>query len=517
MKLKLIALAIISNCISIAASAQTFTADFSEKYNMFTGFENAVQTDKGMLVVKHEYDKTKWFQEATLGSLLLMNNKMEILQELKIPFNYNRFLQINGLYKSNGIIFLLYSYKINRKDDTYHIAALKINNKDLSFGNETDLGEYASLYGNNTPDVDFRYSVDSSKYFLFTEAVQKRKNNKQFYFKVLNSDLSIVNEKTVEIPVESKYAVIKSTQLDKFGNVYVEHRVYDHAPNERIIDEDMKKSQYETVVTQYTKDGKTNNITPQPAGSILHTAMLMTDKSGLVYIAGSYKQEKNGRIRGVYLCTYDPSTSQLSIPKMSEIPSDVLALLDHDKLAKDHGGDPGLSSNFNPCRLSKRENGSIDLALEYNITTEYMSQNSVYTGSYSEAILSVNIAKDFTFTRIPKRQGSDRFRIEVSNYSFYAGNKLVFIYNDDKDNADRAISKAPDDITNFRKSVLMAAIVDEKGNLERRIVYNNNDDKYVPLVSDIKPLNDKAFLIKKLKTGSFLNVENTKVGVLSFN
>ena len=459
----------------------------------------------------------------TLLKLLLVNNKMGIIKEADVPLTNNKFMKIKGLFKANGTIVLVYAYKMGRNDKEYSIGAKTINEKDLSSGPEVNLGTYASRFAFDTPSFTFSYSVDSSRYFLFNEPMQKGKDAKQFYYKVLNNDLSVLQQRTIELNAESRYTSIRSTSMDKEANMYVEYRIYEkEVENDALLDEDGKIPGYQTFIKQYNKEGKEKELTPNLSGNFLHTAKLMADKKGGLNIAGTYKPEKKGRLKGVFYCSYDAASNQMSTLKMTDFPADLLELLDNDDVAKKSGKNAGISANFNPVAFAERGNGSIDFSLEYNKVEEYSAQsgkNSMasFHREISGAILNINIsnAGNMQFARIPKKQKADLGTANLSSYSFPAGNKLIFLYNDTDENANRDINKKPNDVENFRKSVLMAAIVDEKGNINRQIVYEHGDDKYVTIVQNIRQVTASSFFIIKRKTGAVINFENTKFGILT--
>ncbi len=525
MRSKFVFFLLFLSIVAYSLKAQQFQADFSDKYGMIPGVKNAVPAKDGWLVIKQSYDRTKLYQDVSILKLLLVNSKMEKLKEVEIPTTNNKFIHIEGLFKANGTIVLVYAHKLNRADKEYLIVAKKINETDLTTGPEINLGSYETKYGNNTPDFTFQYSIDSSKYFLFTEPIQKAKDNKQFHFKVLNNDLSIVNQKTIELDAQSRFVKINSTSMDNHANVYVEYRVYEKdVENDRFFDEDGKIPDYQSFIIKYSKDGKQLELTPNLDGNFLHTARLMADKNGQLHIAGTYKFEKKGRLKGVFYSSYDPASNKTTAVKMNEIPADILSLLDNDGFAKKDGKKVGISANFNPKSFLERGNGTFDFTLEYNSIEEGTSQGS--RGSIiidytfiSGAILNVNIAKNgnMQFVRIPKKQKSEGGWANLSNYSFSAGNKLIFLYNDNNDNAERDISKKPESVENFRKSALMAAVIDEKGNVNRQIVYEHSDDKFVSHVNSIKRASANSFFIVKRKTGSVLNIENSKFGILTIS
>lgn len=513
---------IFSIALNTSLHAQTFSVDFSEKIGMSFGTKNGVQAGDGWLMAKIIYDPTKLYQDVSNLSLELVNKKMETVKTVEVPVSSNKFLRLSGLYKTNGVTVILYAYKMNRADKEYSICGRKINELDLTFGPEINLGQYVTRFGNNTPNFVLKHSMDSSRYFLLTEAIQKDKEKKQFYLKVMNNDLSIHYQKTVELDAATKFVKIQSSTLDSYSNVYVEYRIYEkEVEDEELVDEDKKITEYQTVITQYKSNGSQQDVKLDLQGNFLHTARLMVDKTGKLHIGGTFKPGKRGRIKGIFFCSYDPITNKASSINKSEIPADIVALLDRDDVARKEGKDPGISANFNPTSFSERANGSLDFTLEHSKTvlrpvSALMDNSASLDKYYSNAILNINVSKTGTmqFTRIPKDQVSESDRTRLSHHSFYVGNKMIFLYNDNTGNAERDINKKPETTENFRKSALMAAVLNEKGDVTRQIIYEHGDDKYVSIISTIRPAAINALFITKMKTGAVLSFENTRFGIL---
>lgn len=523
----------------VSVFSQNFTSDFSEgKYDIKNYYSRrGIQTKMGQITLKENVRSYGGFIDIVAdekASIVVFNEKMEKVKETEVVFKNSKFINVKGLFQIKGKTILVYSYKNSKKDTEYSISAIKINETDISLGQEVELGKFPTQEGKAMPDFEMSYSFDSSKYLLFVEADQKKKEMKQFYFGVFNGDLIRQYEKNVELPIEKRYVVIDSRTLDKKGNLFIEVKQFEKEVKDRksIRDEEHGTPPYTTTIKQYSPDGKVmDEIALKLGEKYLHSSsLLFNNKSDKINIAGTYKTNIKGRVTGIFNCDYDPVSKTVTGTKMSEIPDDLLNLFDKEQIASTNKKDPGISGNFRAKRFSYRENGTIDYALEYDrcveVTTANMSGTTV-TGGVSSyyaydcmSILNVNIdaAGKMIFTRIPKAQSDDNSHAYISHYSFYSGSKLIFLYNDDKDNFERDINKAPDNINmykNSRKSVLMAAIVDEKGNLERKIVYEHKEDKYVTLTDNLYMIAPNKILCVRSKTGSFLaDIQHSKVGLI---
>ena len=535
MKKQLLSVFICLSMTVIHAGAQTFKYDFSKSMATAIPNLNAIPVDDGWIIMQKKSGGRLYSMEIVV-ELVRYNKKMEKIKSVIIPLKEQKFVVLKGLYGAKGECNLIYGYKEKKADDILLLSGIRINPADLSVKGEVSLGsvstsgKYSIFTGNGGYDeisFAFNYSIDSSKFYLLTYPQQKKKDAKQFGFAILNSDLSKVYERSIELDVQSRYVEIESTTLDNEDNFYVQRRTIPTEDATSYIDkDDLKYAPEETILTHYTKDAASGKDIPldQPGKYVYETKMTLKKATHKLEIVGTYKATQKGRITGILFCQYDPVTKKISEMKSSPIPGNVLDLLEIDKVAKSSGKDQGLSLAFTVAELTYRPNGSVDCMLEFqNAEERYItSSNGATGGSYfkffSNSILNVNISGNgnMIFTRIPKKQKIEDYSSYTSFYSFYRGNQLILIYNDDKKNVDRDLSKAPDEVQpDRRSSVLMAAIIDEKGALRREIIYEHNDDDYVTVPQFSRTISGNNILLTKIKTGKVFEWEATKVGVLN--
>jgi hypothetical protein len=121
---------------------------------------------------------------------------------------------------------------------------------------------------------------------------------------------------------------------------------------------------------------------------------------------------------------------------------------------------------------------------------------TTYTYYYGD-IVNTNISENgkAIFTRIPKNQIQVNSTLFVGFYPIVYKDKLVFLYNDDKDNVDRDIAKKPDDVRNFKRSIFMATTVDAKGNLSRQQVYSHLEEDYITIPRKIRKITEFEYLV----------------------
>jgi hypothetical protein len=208
---------------------------------------------------------------------------------------------------------------------------------------------------------------------------------------------------------------------------------------------------------------------------------------------------------------------------MEAFPPDMIDLVKKDKQGSNKEKDPGLSGYFSLKDVVIREDGTMDYLLEFyrmDVITTY-SQNTYRTYTvynYGDIIdVMVNPAKPSQFVRLPKWQ-------QTTSTSLYSGfkaltikNKLVIFYNDDRDNVERELEKRPEEMTNFKKSVLAMAVIDQKSNLVRSAVYDHRDMNLTTCINVSQKLaNDKIGLYAQRNGGLFSSAKDM-IGLLEIN
>ena len=150
-----------------------------------------------------------------------------------------------------------------------------------------------------------------------------------------------------------------------------------------------------------------------------------------------------------------------------------------------------------------RSNGSVDLISEYyrlDIVTNFNASTNITTTDYRYTygdIVNTNISADgkAVFTRIPKNQKLTNSNIFLGYFPIIFGDKLVLLYNDDKDNVERDMERKPDDVVNFKRSIFLAATIDAKGNVSRQSIYSHLDEDYITVPTSLAKISDTKYLV----------------------
>jgi hypothetical protein len=502
-------------------SAQTISYQISESEKGGKNFDYSVNTKNGFLVLKT--DRSRAFmslKEKIETTLLLVDKELNTIQEVPFVVPDADYIGIHGLKKLGEKSYFFYNKRL-KKSNEVSFCGMLIDETDITKSKEIVMGTFQ--YDKNTPSFQLKVALDSSSYLLFVEPDQKKHDNKNFYFAVYDMDLNKIWDKNVEMTTESRFIDIYGITCKKQEKVFISYKHYTNEVNRESIvgDDGSRIPSYKANVLVYKKDIETpSNIHINLGGKFVHSSDIIFNQiTNKVSIIGMYKNKNNGHVNGVYYSEMDAETNELSKVKNTPFPQTMVELIKKDGFASKKESDPGLFIPYVALDPIIRENGSIDYLLEYKLLTIVTYNNgktsyTVYRYKYGTAIDAHFQNETVTFTRIPKYQMEDNDNSFLSFYPLLFGNKLILLYNDDKDNAEKDLSKSPDAISNFKKSVLMAASIDENNQLSRDIIMDVRDsDDYVTKIPKIQKIDNNTLIFTQAKAKVMST--KTRFGTLS--
>jgi hypothetical protein len=488
--------------------AQSFNVTWGDKSRLNKTFDDAVKVDGGKsIVLKKEFSGGGMFSSVkTKISFLLIDANSESLLEKEYEVEEKN-TYYKGLEKYGNSVFFTYQV-YDKETKLTTLYADKLDQKTLKTIEKINIGSYESDSKSDQAVIKLQLSQDSSKILLLVEAPERKKENRKFYFSVLNTELKKIWSKEVELPFTQKYIYLIKSSISDEGKVYVSVKNYDKEVSKESVKENGSKvPSYVYKILVYSQNAKDKEIILSMGENFVHQSILSFNKnSGIVSIGGLYKQKVNGKINGVFYASLDAKTDVISNQKLIPFDTEILTKIDKDGFASDKDKDPGLDKYYEIVHVAKRPNGSIDIISEYRYFSETWVQpqrgSSYYVYRYQYGtIINTNIDKQgkAIFTRVPKNQ---KFLIRDMTFDAFLGffpfiykDNLVLLFNDDKDNIERDLEKKPDDIMKYKNSVLAAATIDVKGGLTRQAVLSNDDEDYICLPSRFSKIDADNILI----------------------
>ena len=494
--------------LSLASStntlqAQKFSLAWSDNTKLKYDFDDAVQLDNGNFIVLKSTYGTGMLGKAKPArlSLILVSKSMEEIKESPLEIDAERFIPM-GFQKFGKNIFFLYQLYDKEVKQT-SVNALRINEKSLGTDAQIALGSFESDNSRDQAEPSIKISEDSSKVLLFVAPPFRKKENEKFFLGVFDNNLKNLWKREVELDVNQKFVGVYDQDLTNDGKVYVAAKFYDKEVTRESVKEDGEKVPsytYKMLVYESAKS-KIKDIVFNLDNNYVQGTKLTYNKRGSITVAGLYKTKFSGRITGAFYAEIDPKTSTVSKPKLVPFTEEFLAQVDVDNFASVKGNNPGLYNGFRITHILNRDNGSVDLVSEYyrlvvSIVNDGRTMTTNYTYYYGD-IVNTNISENgkAIFTRIPKNQIQVNSTLFVGFYPIVYKDKLVFLYNDDKDNVERDLAKKPDDVRNFKRSIFMATTVDAKGNLSRQQVYSHLEEDYITIPRTIRRITNSEYLV----------------------
>jgi hypothetical protein len=502
--MKLIQLVLALVCLSAftTVTAQNFDVKWSVQEKLKNDYDDAIPLDNGNMIVHKTIFKAGFMSSKPPKNFLnIVDKNMETLVEYELEVEEKN-AYMKGFEKYGNNIFFIYN-AYDKETKTTSIYALKIDPKTAQPNSKIVMGTYQSDSREDQADLTYKLSADSTKVLFFVEGPERRKENKKYYIGVFNTDLKKIWNKEVELPILEKFVSIYDQDITNDGKVYVAIKHYDKEVTRQTVREDGNKvPSYVYKLLAYSSDKKEGKeINFNLNNNFIQGTKLIYDKNNAITVAGLYKRKHNGNLNGVFYAAIDPASNTVTNPKMVDFDAEIIRLIDKDNFGSDKDSDPGLYSNFRINYILNRNNGSVDLISEYyelRIITTYSKYGSRtdYHYQYGD-IVNTNIDKNgkATFTRIPKNQKFVNSNIFLGYSAFAYKDKLVLLFNDDKDNVDRDLEKKPDDVMKFKQSVFVAATIDAKGGLSRQAIFSNDDEDYITLPRRTTRVNENKFLI----------------------
>lgn len=504
---------------------------FSQKFNVSWGdnaklkydYEDAVPLNNGNLIVlKFKAGKRTIFGGSAeiQPILVLVDKNMETLKENELSIE-DKNASFKGFEKYGENVFFIYE-SYSREDKTTSVHALKINEKTLATSNQITLGTYSSDSRSDQAEPSYKLSLDSSKVLLFVEGPDRKKENKKFFIGVFDTNLKSIWKKEIELPIGDRFASIYDQDVTNDGKVIVAIKHYDkEVTRQTVRDDGAKIPSYTYKLFVYdASNAKGKEIVFNLNNQYIQGTKLTYNNNNSITVAGLYKRKYNGRINGAFYTTLDPNTSEIKNPTMVTFPDDLIEMVDKDGFGSDSQKDPGLSNNFRILHIMNRTNGTVDLIAEYyrlDIVTSYNPNTRTTTTQYRYTfgdIVNTNIDKNgkAIFTRVPKNQKLTNSTVFLGYYPLVHNDKLVLLYNDDRDNVERDLSKKPDDVVNFKRSIFMASTIDAKGNISRQSIYDHRDEDYITVPRSIREIEKNRYMVSSMLLKLFK--KRTRFGVM---
>lgn len=502
--------------IEISISAQTFSyKKLSESFDRDEfDITSSIPFKGGLLSVV--MDKKNSFNAKYSLKVCTVSENRKIQKNIKIGFEGEAFFRLIGIFQINDKPIIFYTTYASYKK-VLHIKAIVLDPETLQAEATKEIRELP-LYKDDTnliftgdsdamwmSPVTIRLSQDSTRYLLVYRPITGRITSKngiaEVYLAIIDANANLVFDKTEAFPLKSGIVRIQNSILAKNGKIYTLFTL--------LRSKSSSETQSFFLGITDTKEGKLREIPfDKSIGIIRDASFLYKNKlTDNIEILGTYSEDESEyEFNGVYQLEFNLQAETLKTIIKKELPNNIRLSNIYPEYGAEGSGSKNsykipLYDRIHKVHSGYRNNGTIDYTVEYisrgqeSITYREGIEYYLYYLSLINFSFSNN---DIACTVVEKKQiakNSD-IRNVCGIKAFLSGNKLVYFYNDFPGNLDLDSKPKPFEPHKKDDCSLVAAIIDEKGNLSKQEITSTFPKKYFPEPNNAIFLDEKTLILR---------------------
>lgn len=346
----------------------------------------------------------------------------------------------------------------------------------------TDLNIAYSAVTRRNIRFEFMTSVDGTKNMLLITA-----DGKNYYVSALDDHMNVIWGQKLTSKPEGSYEY-KSCCIDNAGKVYVAYKIY----NKETESENAKSR-----IAVLDGSGKPRELILDMGGEATarHILLKPSKYNNTIHVAGVYLSSAEAeRLTGCY--QFSINTSDVKISKVEKVPfPDSLVRL----IAEDGWGNTSSKEKKYGVDVSlrtvvfEREDGNISLVNEMHKVT--LTDRASFDIKGDIVYCYFNKEQSF-FSRIPKyRVGSNVVTFAESYRAYLYKDKMLIFYNDNPDNLKKPLSASPAASDVLNRTVLVGVVIDAHGGMDRRIVIDRQEERYVAMTDQMHDLLPEKLIV----------------------
>ncbi len=502
--------------------SQNINIRWSEEVKSRNNFENAILLSNGNTIVLKFYERDGGIDLPVFDTyLMLLDKDWNTISENKLSIPQFNSLSKLKLIKSKDKVYLIDDF-YRQSDRKIITMAYEIDLNTASINNSKMIDEFKLPFNPNkafTPLVnqeytEIRFSTDSNNILVLTYWPIKQGGNVKYNLSVFNSHFEKKWSKTIELPLETKLTAIKDIYFSNEQEIviaigYLKEKL-------KIGLASRNESNFPPITFKFYKLTETSqtevnfDLKEKQAHDL---GFIVTNN--LLQIIGLYRLGEESNINGIFISSFSKDLKTIEQSIFNEIDETKIDNLGNGNFARGENNLKGLKLNFTLHSIMIRENGSIDLLCKYFEGTGVLKLIDMpKKGSFIYGdLLNMNLKQDnsITFTRIPKKALGLEEGWILNSYPISHNNKLIVVYNDSQDNLDKEDVENVKNKNRYSNSSLIAAIIDENGNLTRKVLHKNGVNEYFPSIYLVQLATNK-FLINAYNLKTFK--PRNKYGIL---
>jgi hypothetical protein len=484
-------------------------------------------------IISYRYDNHyAGKDELFLSSNDLKTMKLNYTNKIVIPeseLTKNKEFYLARLFVLSGKIYL-YATAYNKKENIKTAVLFDIDAQNGNLNkNYKELDRITDLSNEKDADFYFTFSEDSSHFLIRHSILEKSNGPVKYAVSLFDDNFNSIWKKDFISEEKGKKVYSLNFSIDNDGNFYQLLKYFDEETKER----DVPVYSY-ALQSYYQKTGEIIISKLEVGNKFVVNIKIKVINAGKIVCAGLYSEDNHSnryggpsfdRSKGVFITAIDPVSKTLKPITFSEYSQSYIegqknqlrGVYIHDYEVYNNSVREIVLLNDESINLIIEQRTSF-VYFEDDITTKKTISTDLPPGTnalipgikprtvhHRDWISVFRFNKDLQFewnSNVLKMQvGQSDERYFLSYASLKYGNSLVFIYNDDKENASLINGGIHNPMTSLKKSTLIMSVMNNKGEIKNSELYNTNDFKVYSLPS----------YSKQIKTGEiFIYAGNLK-------
>ena len=482
--------------------SQQLKTTISEEYKNEGGFWRSVKTETGYIgyytigSTDHLSYGFGW-NKVRLGiQVVQYDNNMRVIKRHDLSEGkrvYGPFL--TDIKLINKKVYIIY-HEVQEPNSIGNIMAVEINQETLEAGKPKVIAEVAHTSYN----LEFSEDLQNKfKYYIKTSP-DKKKNmlvlntgNELFFVSVMDENLNIIWNRKDAISEDARF-VYQSFLVDNSANVYIAYKA---------CNKELNTANTNSKISIYHQTGSANKLTLNLDACTIQSFGISSSlaDNNIINIGGLYTKNPthrggqygdiSGSLTGAFNGTLNCSNFSVSKLTQTVFPDSLISQFEKDGWASLHKKSYGLTGALS-TQIFDKENGNIDIVGEFSSVDNGIHVSTINTGS----ILNINFTSSGVFfTRIPKYRSSAESTMGNSYHAFPYKDNIFIFYNDNENNLHKDIIEKPSNSNTYKNLVLIAALIDNKGNVIRQPLIDFRSENYLSITECMVNLaSDKLFL-----------------------
>ncbi|MEA3443216.1 MAG: hypothetical protein U9R19_00665, partial [Bacteroidota bacterium] len=343
------------------------------------------------------------------------------------------------------------------------------------------------------PEAGFKFSLTSDKKFVIVHyhIMFSTYTGEPLYFKMINSDLNVVESKRFEFPyIKSKLKLI-NYERGESGNYYFAIQTEPTKGKKSRRGGRAARISYNYSILVYNAKKDSLQDYKISVKKFNPSSLMMTISENEDVLAfGFGTRRSSSAYSGVYFQRIDPRTEKFIVKNFLDFSKDRTFLAEFKQ--ERNGTNESQWYSFTPGQVVQRDNGGFVYLTEQCYTEKEVirdpktkKETSAYFHHYND-ILAISVDDENNmewFRRIPKNQYSTNDKGYYSSFTVKpVMNKLKILYNDHSKNLKNKnlekIKELRNNIATNPSGQAIVATVYSDGNIDKAIMFEGSDSKY---------------------------------------